>query len=145
MHSDSNPLNWIAITYDGKDVGTARLLGSGSEGLAELVEALDDELVVYAGLRATAIDDRGTVKSIRAKYVFSQFIGSGVKPLVRAKAGPMKSHFEQIINGTHVSMSASVAKDLTAASVEQKLHSTCGAHQPNRYEFGKKITDIADF
>jgi hypothetical protein len=145
VRRDGDPTNWIAVTYDGKDVGSARVLAIGSDGLDGLKDALDDELVVYAALRVTAIDDRGSVKSVRAKYVFVQFIGSGVKPVIRAKAGPMKSHFENILNGTHLSVNVSSAKELTAEDLQKRLQASCGAHQPNRYEFGKQITDVADF
>jgi hypothetical protein len=144
VQSDTDGRNWVALTYDGKDVGTARVLAEGSGGLEDLKEHFDEDLVVFAGLRITAIDDRGSVKSVRAKYVFIQYIGPGVKPLTRAKAGPARSHFESVLNGTHLSMNITEEKELAADVLQKKLHANCGAHQPNRYEFGAKITDAGD-
>jgi hypothetical protein len=144
VQSSTSPINWVALTYDGRNVATAKLIGMGDDGLAGLKEILDDELIVFCGLRVTAIDDRGSVKSIRAKFVFIQFIGTGVKPMVRANAGPMKSHFEAILSGCHMSISTSSTNELTPETLEQRLQSTCGAHRPNRYEFGKKIVEVGD-
>jgi hypothetical protein len=145
VQSDSDKLNWVALTYDGKDVKSVTVHAAGFDGLDGLRESLDDDLVVYAALRVTAIDDRGSVKSVRAKYIFVQYIGSGVKPLVRAQAGPMKSHFENILTGTHISVNISTPAELTPDLLEKRLQATCGAHQPNRYEFGTKIVSVADF
>jgi len=144
VQSDSDGRNWLALTYDGKDIGTARVLAEGAGGLDELKEAFDEDLVIFAGLRVTAIDDRGSVKSVRAKYVFVQYIGPGVKPLTRAKAGPARSHFETVLHGTHLSVNITDERELTADGLQKKLHANCGAHQPNRYEFGAKITDCGD-
>ena len=83
-------------------------------------------------------------QKVRAKYVFVQYIGPGVKPLTRAKAGPARSHFESVLHGTHLSINITEEKELAADTLQKKLHSNCGAHQPNRYEFGPKITDAGD-
>lgn len=139
VQGDSSDLNWVMITYDGKSLGSVAVMAAGTEGIAEMKDEFDDERVIYCGLRATAIDDRGSVRSVRAKYVFVQYIGSGVNPMVRAKAGPLKSHFEQLLPGTHVSVSISNADELTAQSLEQRLQASAGAHRPNGYDFGKKI------
>lgn len=139
---DSDPLNWVLLCYDGKNASTAELFASGTQGLDELKANLDDERVLFGGLRVTAVDDRGSVKSVRSKLIFVQYMGNNVKPLVRASAGTARGEFQRILAGTHVNVNIDSGNDqaLTPKALEERLHSSCGAHKPNGYLFGSKKT-----
>ena len=137
---DADPINWVLLSYDGKNASTAELYASGSQGLDEFKANLDDEKVLFGGLRVTAVDDRGSVKSVRSKFVFVQYMGNNVKPLVRASAGTARGEFQKILAGTHVNVNIDSGNDqaMSPKALEERLHSSCGAHKPNGYDFGTK-------
>jgi hypothetical protein len=135
---DADALNWVLMTYDGKSASTAEVVATGTLGLEELKAALGDDQVLFGGLRVTAIDDRGSVQSVRSKFVFVQHVPNGVKPVVRAHAGTARGDFQKILAGTHVAVNIEAARDLQVKALEEKLHGSCGAHKPNGYDFGTK-------
>ncbi len=135
VQDEKGDLNWMMATYDGKNVSSATLFRAGSGGLREFKENLDDSMVIFGGLRCKAIDDRGSVQSVRTKLIFVQFIGSQVKPTVRAQAGPAKGHFEAMLSGTHIGVGISNADELREEDLITKLQASCGAHRPTGYDF----------
>jgi hypothetical protein len=142
VHDDKSPVNYVLVTFDGKDTKTASLLAYGTGDLSDFKDKFEDDKPIYAGFRLRAIDDRGSVMSVRAKIIFVSFIGKNVKPTVRAQAGAVKGEFERILAGTHLPVHFSDINELTEEDLVQRLQSSAGAHKPNRYDFsGKKGQD----
>jgi hypothetical protein len=142
VHDDKSPINYVLVTFDGKDVKTATLLSYGTGSLADFKAQFEDDKPIYAGFRLRAIDDRGSVMSVRAKIIFVSFIGKSVKPTVRAQAGAVKGEFERLLSGTHLPVHFSDISELTEEDIVHRLQSSAGAHKPNRYDFsGKKGQD----
>lgn len=139
---DKESINWLVASYDGKDVATAELVRAGCGDLASFRAVFDDSRVMFGGFRCSAIDNSGSVKSVRAKLIFVSFIGQNVKSIARAKAGSARSHFEGIINGAHISVNISEADELKEEDLIQRLQLCAGAHKPNAYDFsGKKRSE----
>ena len=132
---DKDELTWVMLSFDGKNVNTTSVFKAGTGGLNDFRANLQSDLVLFGAFRCKAIDDRGSVRSVRTKFVFVQFIGADVRPVVRAQAGPAKGHFESILSGAHVSIAISDPSDLNEVDVEARLQSSCGAHRPTGYEF----------
>jgi hypothetical protein len=140
--NDKVATNWALVKIEKRDPKGAVLYRSGTHGLDEMKAALCDDGVFFGGLRVTGIDERGSISSVRSKYVFVQFVGLGVKPMLRAAAGPMKDHFDAIFNGTHATVLSSELGDISPEDIERRLRLSAGAHGPNRYEFGDQITSV---
>lgn len=139
VQSDKEPVNWIMMVYSPPTVWKM-----GTAGVKEFVANLDPSRVIFGGIRVAAIDDRGSVQSVRAKFVFVGFVGAGVKAIAKAQAGPQKSTFEQILSGTHCTVAISAPEELTEEWLEQRLQASAGAHKPNRYDFTTKLIKLGD-
>ena len=140
IHDEKDPLSWMLVGYDGKNTSTAKLHKAGTGGLAEFKEQLEDDLVLFGGLRCKAVDDRGSVQSVRSKFIFVTFVGRNVKPVTRAQASTVRGAFEMMMPGAHVSVFVSSPSELSEADFAARLQACAGAHSPNRYEFGGGIS-----
>eukprot|EP00754_Rhynchopus_humris_P020658 Rhum_TRINITY_DN14709_c11_g1::Rhum_TRINITY_DN14709_c11_g1_i1::g.110758::m.110758 len=135
IRDGKSSLNWVMLSYDGKDPKTAALHDKGVTGLSDVVSKLPDDKVLFCGLRCRAIDDRGTVVSVRNKFIFVAWVGPSVKPMQRAKVSTHKAVFEKLLSGTHVQYQTGDKDDLTEKELEHKLQASTGAHKPTGYEF----------
>lgn len=139
VHDEKHINNYLIITFDGKNVNSAEIVATGQGDLEAFKRLFVDDKPIFAGFRLRAIDDRGSVISVRPKIIFVSMIGKGVRPVVRAQAGAVKQHFEKLFSGHHVPMFIDDASELTESDIVQRLRASGGAHQPNRYDFsGKK-------
>ncbi|KAJ9438012.1 actin binding protein, partial [Diplonema papillatum] len=128
-------LNWIMLSYDGKDPKTMEVYKKSVTGLSDFVQQLDNDKILFCGLRCKAVDNRGTVRSVRNKFIFVAWGGTDTKPMQRAKMSTHKSSFQKILSGTHISIHTGDKSDLTPRILEEKLQSATGAHKPNGYDF----------
>eukprot|EP00742_Colponemidia_sp_Colp-10_P020739 GILJ01024219.1.p1 GENE.GILJ01024219.1~~GILJ01024219.1.p1 ORF type:complete len:314 (-),score=65.91 GILJ01024219.1:112-1053(-) len=143
VQSDKAEPNYLVIACEGRDERTAKVVALGSGDLKTFKDHFDDDQVMFGGFRMRAIDDRGSVLSIRTKYIFVSYIGGNVRPLLRANAGTLRSRFEQIINGCHISIAATDQGDIVEADITAKLLASGGAHSPNNWDYsGKKDINI---
>ncbi|KAM9969171.1 hypothetical protein ACTFIW_003722 [Dictyostelium discoideum] len=81
LRNDSTPTDWVLLSFESPKSQKIKLVGSGSGGVAELVEHLQDDLVGFALVRKIdKIDDSETVK-----FAFINFIGEKVGILQKGK------------------------------------------------------------
>ena len=135
IRDGKSPLSWLAVSYDGKDPASLAVHAKGATGLADFASHLDDSLVLFCGLRCRAVDERGTVRSVRNKFVFVAWIGADVKPMARAKVSAHKGAFEALFAGTQLSVQTSDRRDLEAKELEARLQASTSAHKPTGYDF----------
>eukprot|EP00754_Rhynchopus_humris_P009446 Rhum_TRINITY_DN14018_c0_g1::Rhum_TRINITY_DN14018_c0_g1_i1::g.67518::m.67518 len=135
IRDGKSPLSWLMLSYNGKDPGTMAVHAKGVTGLTDFVSHLDDSLVLFCGLRCRAVDKRGTVRSVRNKFVFVAWIGADVKPMARAKVSAHKGAFEALFAGTQLSVQTSERHDLEAKELEERLQASTSAHKPTGYDF----------
>ena len=136
IKNDKTTTKWMIATYDGKDVSSATVQKQGTSGLDGLIKAFEPDIVQFAGLKCKAIDDRGSIKSIRNKFIFISWVGPNVKPMLRAKVSAHKVDFQQrIITGSHISVHTCDVTDLNEKDLIQQLQSSTGAHKPTGYDF----------
>lgn len=139
VQNDKAEPNYLVIACEGRDEKSAKVVALANGDLKDFKEHFDDDQVMFGGFRMRAIDDRGSVLSIRTKFIFVSYIGRNVRPLLRANAGTLRSRFEQIINGCHVSIAATEQSDIDEADITAKLLASGGAHSPNNWDYsGKK-------
>ena len=144
VQSDSAAPNFLVVACEGRDEKSAKVVACENGSLEAFKAAFDDDYVMFGGFRMRAIDDRGSVLSIRTKYIFVSFIGGNVKPLLRANAGTLRPRFEQIFSGCHLTLSVSEADDIVESEITTKLLACGGAHSPNTWDYSgrKNINEI---
>jgi len=135
VRDDGSAMNWVNLSYDGKDLKTMTVASKGYGGLDEFKASLAEDQILFGGLRVKAIDDRGTVKSVRSKFIFVSWIGPRVKPVARAQVSTHKDAFEKVLSGCHISVGVSDPSDLNPKDLERTLQSSTGAHKPTGYDF----------
>ncbi|KAK5578244.1 hypothetical protein RB653_003197 [Dictyostelium firmibasis] len=81
LKKDSNPTDWVLLSFESPKSQKIKLAGFGNGGVAELVEYLQDDMVGFALVRKIdRIDDSETVK-----FAFINFIGEKVGILQKGK------------------------------------------------------------
>jgi hypothetical protein len=143
VHDEKSPTNFLIVTFDGKDPKSAEIVAVGTGNFEHFKSLFVEDKPIYAGFRLRAVDDRGSVVSVRPKIVYVSMVGKDVRPVVRAQAGAVKPHFDNIFNGFHISLFVSHTSELTEEDVIGRLRRSGGAHQPTGYDFsGKKGQDV---
>lgn len=138
VQDEKHPFNFLIVACDGKDAKSGEIVKAGTGSLEEFKSFLEEDRPMYAGFRLRAIDDRGSVVSVRPKLLFVTMVGKQVRPVVKAQASSVKQQFEQIFNGAHITVFVESPEELTEADLITRLRQSGGAHQPNRYDFGGK-------
>jgi len=129
----NSKINWVLSKYDSTGKGL-ELVGKGEKGLAELVGQLDDGLVMYGMFKLHAVDD----DSRRTKFVTLIWVGSGCKPLVKAKVSTHKSEVLKFFKGSHLDVHVGSKDELTKEDIVHRLNVSTGSHKPKSYDFGEE-------
>jgi len=143
LTSDKNDTNWVLFGFpDGKNLG---FISSGSDGLEGLVPELDEEQILFAGLRVDAVDQQENVTSSRPKFVSIHFVGSKVKGMKKVTGLQSKDKVMSVMQGSQMSWQIDNARDLTKLAIAKQLLASGGAHKPTHYDFGNgEIVTIAE-
>ncbi|CAF0795827.1 unnamed protein product [Didymodactylos carnosus] len=135
VRNDASDTNWYVkclLGYSLEKNDEIVLVGQGSGSLSELKTQLEDDKILFGVIRVRAVDDHG---SKRAKFVFIVFMGSDAPSMRRARASTDKSEFVRFFNGYHIEIYVDNKEDLSEEAITSILHSSAGAHKPQRYEF----------
>lgn len=123
IREDSSPSNWLLAGYEGGNPKNELVvLGSGTGGLAEMKEALQNDLVLYGLLRVSdQVDDITTTK-----FVYIMWVGEKVKPMTKAKVATHKGSLEEMFKPAHVTVYAYEQSDLRQQTIMDKVTSASG-------------------
>jgi len=130
-------VNWvIASVPEGKDGKELVDLKSGSGGLSELLSQFDNKRLQFAGLRVTCTDaSHDRVKSVRSKLISINFVGDGVKPMLRSGALKWKDVVAKSFRGAAVNLQI-VDVDALAPKALRKALKGASGDQISEYNFG---------
>jgi hypothetical protein len=67
--------------------------------MAEFIENVPKEDVVWGGFKVVGVDERGNLTSRREKFIFVKYIPSSAPTMRRARAGNHKGAIKGIMNG----------------------------------------------
>ncbi|KAG6919799.1 hypothetical protein DXG01_000300 [Tephrocybe rancida] len=82
IRSDKSETNWLLLDYISDSSDKLQLTQTGTGGLAELREVLDDSKASYAYARVTYSNDK---ESTREKFILVVWIGPKCKVMRKAK------------------------------------------------------------
>ncbi|XP_028402756.1 uncharacterized protein LOC114525569 [Dendronephthya gigantea] len=131
VRSDTTDTDWFVAGYeDGNPKLPLICLGSGSGGVGEITDILTNDIIGYALCRVTdVVDDISTVK-----FVYIQWVGDNVKPLVKAKISTHKADLEQIFFPAHATIFANSADEISEREIMDKVQSGSGSKSHVRNE-----------
>lgn len=134
-------LNWYVLKLAGK-VGTTtdlEFVAEGNGGAKELVEFFANEKqnksILFALLQCVTTDD---AKSVRSKFVYFRFIGSGVKTITKAKMTTYLGKIDDHFPCKHLTMNINekCEEDMEPKKMATELLRIGGAHKPDTISFG---------
>lgn len=80
-----SPLAWVVAHLPEDAPKKVRILGSGTGGVDEFLSLLADDDICYGAFRATAVERRGKVMSLRARIVNFTWVGSDISLKTRSR------------------------------------------------------------
>ncbi|XP_046857958.1 uncharacterized protein LOC124451386 [Xenia sp. Carnegie-2017] len=124
VRSDSSNTNWfVAVYQDGNPKSPLVCHGTGDNGIHGIIEVLTNDIVAYALCRVTdVVDDISTVK-----FVYIQWVGDNVKPMVKARISTHKADLEKIFHPAHVTIFANRHADISEKEIMDKVQSSSGS------------------
>merc|ERR1712013_467744 len=134
-------LNWYVLKLAGK-VGTTtdlEFVAEGKGGAKELGEFFANEnqkkSILFALLQCVTTDG---AKSVRSKFIYFRFIGSGVKTITKAKMTTYLGKIDDHFPCKHLTMNINekCADDMEPKKMATELLRIGGAHKPDTISFG---------
>jgi len=119
---DSDPTNWVLITYTAEKSKVLKLLATGTGGLDELKSHLSDKIVAYGLYRATEQVD----ESVTTKFVFCDWRGNNVNRMQKAALGTHSGAVKEMFHPYHVDILASDDSEITEELIQEKIKHASG-------------------
>lgn len=123
VRKDSNENDWVLFSYEGPKSNTIVLVGTGSGGVNELVNHLQDDIIGYGLVRKTdKIDD-----SVTVKFAFINWIGENSNRMQKARISTHQGAIRKFIGQFHVDITASSKDEVSDQIITQKIMDTSGS------------------
>jgi Cofilin/tropomyosin-type actin-binding protein len=125
VRSDATDTNWALFAYDdASSNNTLTPVGSGSDGVDGLVNALSEETAQYGLVRVIDyIDGHSTVKFVQITYV-----GARTRMMLKARMGTQKMAVNTFMGQHHVQVSTSERAELTAEQLARLVGAASGSN-----------------
>ncbi|TAQ87775.1 hypothetical protein B7494_g3931 [Chlorociboria aeruginascens] len=124
VRSDKNETNWLIISY-ASNVGDAlTLTETGSGGMEELAERLDDAQAQYAYVRVEYAND---TESKRVKFVLVIWIGENTKVMRKARVSIESGGVKRVLAHHSIQVDARDKGDLDEKEIVVRLRKAGGA------------------
>ncbi|KZT03816.1 actin depolymerizing protein [Laetiporus sulphureus 93-53] len=124
VRSDKTETNWLLLDYESDRSDKLQLTATGTGGLAELREALDDSHASFAYVRVQYANDK---ESKREKFIVVVWIGPGCKIMRRAKISVHAADVKSILRAYSIEVPAREKGDLEEEPIIVRLRKAGGA------------------
>jgi len=124
VRSDKTETNWLLLDYvDGRS-NTLTVTGTGSGGLAELRDRLDESKASYGYVRVSFSNDK---ESQREKFILVVWIGPSCGVMRKAKISVHTADVKQVIRVFSIEVPAREKDDLKEDPIVVRLRKAGGA------------------
>jgi len=124
VRSDKEEKNWLLISYASAMGDKLVLSGTGSGGITELAEKLDDSHAQYAYVRVEYAND---TESKRVKFVLIVWIGEGTKVMRKARVSIESGAVKRVLGHHSIQVDARDKSDLDEKDIVVRLRKAGGA------------------
>ncbi|KAN0084199.1 hypothetical protein V8E55_007703 [Tylopilus felleus] len=124
VRSDKSDTNWLLLDYESDRSDKLVVTKTGTHGLAELRDALDDTKASYGYARVTYSNDK---ESQREKFILVVWIGSGCKVMRKAKISVHAANVKQVLRVYSIEVAAREKDDLKEDPIISRLRKAGGA------------------
>ncbi|KLO14105.1 actin depolymerizing protein [Schizopora paradoxa] len=123
VRSNKSDTNWLLLDYVGR-TDKLSVTSTGTGGLAELKDALQDSNASYAYARIQYSNDK---ESQREKFVFIKWIGKGCKGLRRGKVSVQAADVKNVLTSFSLEHAAEDKAEIDEEALVIKLRKAGGA------------------
>ncbi|KAF8552089.1 ADF-like domain-containing protein [Imleria badia] len=124
VRSDKSDTNWLLLDYESDRSDRLMVTKTGTRGLAELRDALDDSKASYGYARVTYANDK---ESQREKFILVVWIGSDCKVMRKAKISVHAANVKQVLRVYSIEVAAREKDDLKEKPIISRLRTAGGA------------------
>lgn len=124
VRSDKSDTNWLLLDYQSDRSDRLVLTRTGTGGLSELRDALDDSKASFAYARVTYSNDK---ESQREKFILVVWIGSGCKVMRKAKISVHTADVKGVLRAYSIEVAARERDDLQEDPIVVRLRKAGGA------------------
>ncbi|KAM5533384.1 hypothetical protein V8D89_012934 [Ganoderma adspersum] len=124
VRSDKSETNWLLLDYESDRSDKLKLTSTGSGGLAELRDQLDDSKASYGYARIQYSNDK---ESIREKFIVVVWIGPNCKVMRKAKISVHTADVKSVLRAYSIEVPAREKDDLKEEPIVIKLRKAGGA------------------
>ncbi|KAF5379196.1 hypothetical protein D9615_005903 [Tricholomella constricta] len=122
VRSDKSETNWLLLDYESDRSDKLQLAQTGTGGLAELREVLDDTKASYAYVRVTYSNDK---ESTREKFILVVWIGPNCKVMRKAKISVHAADVKSVLRVFSIEVAAREKDDLNEDPIVVRLRKVC--------------------
>ncbi|KAI9066999.1 actin depolymerizing protein [Trametes sanguinea] len=124
VRSDKTDTNWLLLDYESDRSDKLKLTSTGSGGLTELREHLDDSKASYAYARVQYANDK---ESKREKFILIVWIGPNCKVMRKAKISVHAADVKSVLRVYSIEVAAREKDDLKEEPIIVRLRKAGGA------------------
>jgi len=124
VRADKSQTNWLLLDYESERSDKLQVTQTGTGGLVELCEVLDDSKASYAYVRVTYSNDK---ESTREKFILVIWIGPNCKVMRKAKISVHTADVKNVLRVYSIEVAAREKDDLNEDSIVSKLRKAGGA------------------
>jgi len=124
VRSDKSETNWLLLDYESDRSDKLTLTATGTGGLAELREVLEDSRGSYAYARVTYSNDK---ESQREKFILVVWIGPGCKVMRKGKISVHTADVKRVLHVFSIEVAARERDDLNEEPIVVRLRKAGGA------------------
>ncbi|KAI4522460.1 hypothetical protein EV122DRAFT_265208 [Schizophyllum commune] len=124
VRSDKTDTKWLLLDYESDRSDKLQVSKTGTGGLTELQENLDNSKASYAYVRVTYANDK---ESKREKFILVVWIGPECKVMRKAKISVHAADVKQVLRVYSLDVPAREKDDLNEEPIVKKLRKAGGA------------------
>ncbi|THH12122.1 hypothetical protein EW145_g210 [Phellinidium pouzarii] len=122
--SDESDTNWLLLDFEDERSDKLILTATGSGGLTELKELLDDNNASFAYVRVSYSNDK---ESQREKFIIVKWIGENCGVMRRAKLSVQAADVKRVLPVFSIEVTAVEKNDLNEENIVKRLRNAGGA------------------
>ncbi|KAJ7037904.1 ADF-like domain-containing protein [Mycena alexandri] len=124
VRSDKSETNWLLLDYESDRSDKLQLTNTGTGGLSELRDVLDDSKASYAYVRVAYSNDK---ESTREKFILVVWIGPQCKVMRKAKISVHSADVKGALRVFSIEVAAREKDDLLEDPIVVRLRKAGGA------------------
>jgi len=124
VRNDKSDTNWLLLDYESDRSDKLKVTTTGTGGLSELKEALEDSKASYAYVRVSYSNDK---ESTREKFILVVWIGPNCKVMRKAKISVHSADVKSVLRVYSIEVAAREKDDVNEDPIVVRLRKAGGA------------------